>query len=116
MHHLERGRAAIDDDGVAVVAEGHSLAGDGALLGGILTFRNTERLCGQRADLLRMQSLGATTHAAQPSLYMKGCDVTPDRCLGGLRQLHQILNGRNRPLLDEAENDPMSFTFVHNSS
>ena len=44
---------------------------------------------------------------------MKGSDVATDRGLGRRGQLDKILNGRDRFLLNGAQNNPVPFTFVH---
>ena len=116
MHHLKGRCAAVDDDRIALGAQGDGLPGDGAFLGDVLTLRHAKRLGGEAPDLRRMKRFRPAAHAAQATLDVKRGDVATDRGLGGRGQLDEILNRRDRLLLHGAQNDPVPLTFVHASS
>src|SRR5688572_10714295 len=111
VHHLEGCGAAVDDDGLAFMAEIDRGAGDRTLL------REVERLVlpegprGQRAG--GMDRLGAATHLAHAALLGERRDVAPDRRLRSAGIFHCVLDRDDRPLVDRAYDDAMALPLVH---
>jgi len=60
-----------------------------------------------------MHGFRPATHAPDLSLHVKRCDIAPDRRLGSLGQLGNILNRHDRLFLYGAQYDAMAFAFVH---
>jgi len=113
MHHLEGGGAAVDDDGLAILAQLDRRLGDGALFGGVQTFLHRK---GARVDADiagRRDGLGPAAHPAQLFLDVQLRDVAPDRRLGGVGQLAQVGHRHDGPFLHGGQNDAMAFGFVH---
>ena len=60
-----------------------------------------------------MDGFGAAAHAADLALHVQSRDIAPDRRLGSLGQFGNILNRDDRLFLNGAQNDAMTFAFVH---
>ncbi|MNW17160.1 hypothetical protein D3C71_2162430 [compost metagenome] len=61
----------------------------------------------------RVDCLGAAAHTAQLLLHVECCDIAPDRRLGTVGQIDQLLDGDDGFFLNRRQNDPMSFFLVH---
>jgi hypothetical protein len=113
MHHLECGRAAIQNDRVAIVAEIDRFARNCAFLVDIDRFGHAERPGGQIAELRRMHRFRPAAHAPQFALNMQRGDIPADRRFRRIRQFGNILHRHDSFFLRGAQDDAMAFAFVH---
>jgi hypothetical protein len=112
VHHLIGGGAAIDDDGLAVLAEIGSDAGDGAFLRDVDRFVHREWPAHQPTLLGRIDGFGAAPHPAQFAAHMQGRDVTTNGGFGGASDLAELGNSHHGPCLDGRYDHSLALGFV----
>ena len=113
MHHLKGGRAAIDDDRLAIGAHVDSRPRNRLLLLDAHGLVHRKGAARQPDEAWRGNRLGPAPHAAKFLLHMQRGNIAADRGLGCARQAAQVDHRHDRAVLNGRQNDPVALFFVH---